>query len=665
MIRFAFKRGLAFLQECHRWTLERQTHSGKLQFETKEGELVNFTQAEVHEKWLAQEWQIDEKTLGTSANVFYLTSPKDLRSLSPEQREEATHRVRYLTQLEAEFAQEGGRLTSSPAKLAPKIQIVAERLNDAKPPTPSTIWRWWHRFAPTRCITKLVDFRAQRGRSIDPVQKSIFDEAVCEVYLNDQKKPAKEVVDAVRNKVERINRGVPDDQQIRAPSQATIYRWIKDLHYKITQAARAGKAATERELRAAVGMLKVTHILERIEIDHTPLDLIVVCSLTRMILGRPWLTLAIDRRSRTVVGFYISFHTPSSTSVLHCLRMAILPKDRILERFKDVEGPWPCRGIPDTVVCDNGMELHANAVEAICLELGISLHYCGVAHPEMKGAIERLFRTLTKGLIHLMPGTTFSNIFERGDYDSDKHAAIDLQTLVHVLVKWIVDVYHKTPHRGLAGWTPLLTWQHLEASRIIEMPAFPQQLDNVIAHADTRTLFHYGIEYDNLRYNSHLVQIIRHRVGGTPLVQIRCYEDDVSRISVFDPSIEEFIEVPAVDLDYTQDLNRHVHRLIHAEVRKRHGDKWSDQQLRAMKAEIQAIIDAAISAHKKAHRKASAVLNLNDSAQVLEAESAQAAFAAARTPAELEPVASADIDSGADDDLPVFRSNARQPVEAS
>lgn len=64
MIRFAFKKGLAFLRECHSWTLERQTHSGKLQFETKEGELVNFTQAEVHEKWLAQEWQIDEKTLG-------------------------------------------------------------------------------------------------------------------------------------------------------------------------------------------------------------------------------------------------------------------------------------------------------------------------------------------------------------------------------------------------------------------------------------------------------------------------------------------------------------------------------------------------------------------------------------------------------------------------
>jgi hypothetical protein len=84
-----------------------------------------------------------------------------------------------------------------------------------------------------------------------------------------------------------------------------------------------------------------------------------------------------------------------------------------------------------------------------------------------------------------------------------------------------------------------------------------------------------------------------------------------------------------------------------------------------MKAEIQAIIDAAVRAQKRAHRKASAVLNLNDSAQVLETESAQTAFAAARSPVEPKSVASADIDSGADDDLPVFRSNARQPVEAT
>jgi hypothetical protein len=38
-------------------------------------------------------------------------------------------------------------------------------------------------------------------------------------------------------------------------------------------------------------------------------------------------------------------------------------------------------------------------------------------------------------------------------------------------VKWIVDVYHNKPHRGLAGKTPLEVWWELEPERIIELPA--------------------------------------------------------------------------------------------------------------------------------------------------------------------------------------------------
>ena len=58
--------------------------------------------------------------------------------------------------------------------------------------------------------------------------------------------------------------------------------------------------------------------------------------------------------------------------------------------------------------------------------MAIEVLFCGVAHPEMKGAVERIFRTLAKDLIHELPGTTFSNPKERGDYPSEKLAAIDM-----------------------------------------------------------------------------------------------------------------------------------------------------------------------------------------------------------------------------------------------
>jgi putative transposase len=63
----------------------------------------------------------------------------------------------------------------------------------------------------------------------------------------------------------------------------------------------------------------VDHALEVVQIDHTPVDVIVVDEAHRLPIGGPWLTLAIDVATRVVVGFYVSLEAPSSTSVALCL----------------------------------------------------------------------------------------------------------------------------------------------------------------------------------------------------------------------------------------------------------------------------------------------------------------------------------------------------------
>jgi putative transposase len=263
------------------------------------------------------------------------------------------------------------------------------------------------------------------------------------------------------------------------------------------------------------------------------------------------------------------------------------------------------------------MDLHAESLETVCLSAGIELMYMGVAHPELKGAIERMFRTLNQGLFHQLPGTVFSNPDERGEYAAEKLAALDLETLTQVLVKWIVDVYHNTPHRGLAGRTPLEVWSEEAQQRIIELPAYPHQLDTMVGHATTRTLFHYGVEFDSLRYDSHILQVARQRRGGYPEVQIRAYEHDVGYIDVLDAENNEFIRVPAIDKEYAEGLNRHVHRLVRAQVRRRFGDQWRQDQLRQAKAEIQAIVQTAIKAQKAGTRKRVAAVQLVDSEAAL------------------------------------------------
>jgi putative transposase len=68
-------------------------------------------------------------------------------------------------------------------------------------------------------------------------------------------------------------------------------------------------------------------------IDHTELDVEVVCSRTGRVLGRPWMTLLIDAYSRRYLAIYLTFDPPSYRSCMMVLRECVrrykrLPSDR-------------------------------------------------------------------------------------------------------------------------------------------------------------------------------------------------------------------------------------------------------------------------------------------------------------------------------------------------
>ena len=58
--------------------------------------------------------------------------------------------------------------------------------------------------------------------------------------------------------------------------------------------------------------------LEVMQIDHTPVDVVIVDERQRLPIGRPWLTLAIDVASRVVLGLSVSLEAPSSCPWRSC-----------------------------------------------------------------------------------------------------------------------------------------------------------------------------------------------------------------------------------------------------------------------------------------------------------------------------------------------------------
>lgn len=602
MIRMAFKKGMVFLEGLQRWTLVRRLVTGKIQVENDSGEIRNLDQREINQLWLKNDWVIYEPSLGASSNVFYHATPRDLSTFSERNQEIAKIRQQYLSRL----GQSGERFISTPSKLQPRLDQIAKELGHSIVPKAATVYQWHRRYAVTKCVTKLVDGRSRSGRLRNDPAYDVFEECINEVYLNVQKRPGSAVFDALVKKVERINLSRLPGDQVKLPGQATVYRWLSELEADLVATARLGQAESNRIFRRALKTLKVKKILDRWEIDHTPLDLLVIDLKTNLLRGRPWMTMMIDRASGMIVGFYICFHAPSAFSVMQCIKRAILPKDELLSKFPTIKGQWPARGIPTLIACDNGPDLHSSALETACLEMGIELLFCPAGSPQMKGAVERTFRTLEQELIHTLPGTTFSNVEQRGDYPSEKLACIDIDTLIELITKWIVEQHSPKP-RGDWNIPPLAKWLEDEANTTIELPAYPEQLDVITGISTTRTVFHYGVELDHLYYNSHEMQSIKDREGGTPVVRLVYYEDDAGYVQVYDNFNEEYIKVPAIDIDYARGLTRQMHSEVRRATRQKYGASYSPEQMRQSKEEMRVIVEASAKAKKMADRKKAAV----------------------------------------------------------
>jgi putative transposase len=139
-----------------------------------------------------------------------------------------------------------------------------------------------------------------------------------------------------------------------------------------------------------------------------------------------------------------------------CLAQAALPKNGWLSA-RSLQGEWPACGIPERLHLDNAKEFHSEALRRGCEQYAIAVDWRPVRTPHYGGHIERLIGTMM-GKVHLLPGTTFSSVSDKGDYDPQKTAAMTLEEVERWLATAIVGIYHQEIHRSL-GTTPLEAWR--------------------------------------------------------------------------------------------------------------------------------------------------------------------------------------------------------------
>lgn len=444
-----------------------------------------------------------------------------------------------------------------------------------------------------------------KGRLPEPVER-IIRELLQKRFLTKQKRS----LAAFHREVAQACKA----QKLRVPARNTVALRIASLDPLKATRRREGQDAS-RNLQGAGGVPPaVTTPLAQVQIDHTVIDLIVVDERDRQPIGRPYLTIAIDVFTRCVVGMVVTLEAPSAVSVGLYLAHAACDKRPWLE-ILDVEMDWPMSGKPMLLYLDNAAEFKSEALRRGCEQHGIRLDYRPLGQPHYGGIVERIIGTAMQMIHDELPGTTFSNPGQRGEYASEKMAALTLRELE----RWLalaVGTYHGSVHNGMLQ-PPAARWA--EAVECVGVPAvvtrttaFLVDFLPIIRRTLTRTGF--VIDHIHYRYYADALKPWIARRDRLPAFLIRRDPRDISRIWVLEPEGLHYLEIPYRTLSHPA-VTLWEQRQALAKLRQQGREQVDELALFRMIGQMREIVTTAQKATRKARRDADRRRHLKASAR--------------------------------------------------
>ena len=645
MARRRFTVGTRYLYKAQVYIVREMLVNGGISVENLSfGGRVVMTQQDLGEIWARGEITFEVSGPQTRklqdsplATAYKIT---DFQQLPPRGRDEAWRKYQILLPILArprrertrEFIENyAGSLNPSPKPDASSTASVKKNPRKGKTigqaTSRSSIEQWLYSFIESgydiRSLVPATDRLGGRGKHrLDSGLEKIIESVLAECQAKPKHRTVKDVHLLVVNRVADANSFRKPEDQLTLPGTTTMYRRIQERGSSSILKRRASRLEVQAESPVSPGP-RLTRILARVEIDDTTLDLIVVDLKDRFPIGRPTLTFALDAYSGFPCGVYVGFEPPSYEAVQACLLHSILPKPDC-QGIYGTKHPWPVYGLPEVLVIDGGKQYTCHDLEDACGQLGIILEQMPVKKAWFKARVERFFKTNNTGLIHGLPGTTFSNILDLGDYDSSKHACISLAGFMELLHVFLLDVYAQDWHEGVGGGSggiPAKLWE--ESMKDGFVPCLHHDADEMrilLYNSERRTVGRSGIDFEALRYQeSVLLEPLRRRQQkrrkdrGTDnqadqnedddRAHVRINPADLSSIYVHDddPENPKWLCIPAVDQEYTKGLSLYKHRVIRKYLLRKKKEV-NIYELAAAKQHIEEIVDREYRLTRKGRR---------------------------------------------------------------
>jgi putative transposase len=235
------------------------------------------------------------------------------------------------------------------------------------------------------------------------------------------------------------------DAGLDLPSYPTFVERIKAQDVTKSNRARYGKRRAYQEDEFVYSLNVDTPIhgsrpFQYCHIDHTELDIELICSRTGKNLGRPWVSLAVDSFTRQVLGIYLTFDCPSYVATMMVLRDIVRRHHRL----------------PQFIVADNGADFRSVNFENLLEALGSHLRFRPSGQPRHGSVLERMFGRAHSEYVHNLAGNTKATKEVRtttGKFLPKNLAEWSLEAMYYGLENWAFEYYDQEVHRTL-GMSP-------------------------------------------------------------------------------------------------------------------------------------------------------------------------------------------------------------------
>lgn len=432
-------------------------------------------------------------------------------------------------------------------RTAADIDRVAEQLGKSRQAVYTYLLAWQKHGRLSALLRKERNDKGQHrlSENVEAIVKTVIDD----IYAQEERPN-------VAAAIEEIQLACRKAGEV-APSPSTVRRLISKLPPRDIFKARYGAKAAREKFEPLRGSFPGADFpLSVVQIDHTPVDVMMVDEVERRDIGRCILTIVLDVCTRVVCGFCVTLESPSSLSAALAISHAILPKESWLHE-RNIPEAWPIHGIPRKIHVDNAKEFRGTALTRGCAEHNIILENRPKGLPNFGGHVERAFLSFMK-VSQRVRGTTFSNVVDKAKYNSEGKAILTLREYERWFAIFIIYRYHNKRHSA-TGYPPINLYKKYilgddETLGIGQPPPIPNPRRLMLDFFPffSPTVQNYGIRFAHVHYWEDTLRHWVHTKDPEDPKKKRkftvAYDPrDLSILYFHDPTSKEYIDIPCRD----------------------------------------------------------------------------------------------------------------------